>query len=337
MPCVKVTNISELCTQENLQELFQCCGEIQQLRFLVEGGRKIAVLDFLDQHHVEMALMLNGTELGDKQLVVSGLEAEEGKTLLDKKAQPKKLTEYEKACKKMREMMQGPTDAQEVRNGEVKRTIYVGNLSKQCTPAMLREEFSKIAEVVYIKFSEDLSKNGNADFRYAFIEFATEQQARLAFTYHGKVIAGQAIKIGTAHNPIFKEAGDVDNPLWHAKKAAETLKNRFKPKKKARDSRKRSRSRERTRRKRRRKKRRRRGSRSRERDDDDGDGEKPKMFWDGYQWHFNNSNEDLEEQVTSIIRSDTDAKIETAVDTKKKMQDAAQAALRNLRMTKSIL
>eukprot|EP00494_Astrolonche_serrata_P028985 UN29252 len=215
-----------------------------------------------------MALMLNGTELGDKKLKVDNMDEKEAKTLLESKAPKRQLTEYELACQKMREMMKGPSDAQEARDSEVKRTVYVGNLSKHCTPAHLREEFAQVGEVVYIKFSG----LGNADFRYAFIEFATEQQARMAFTFHGKVIAGQAIKIGTAHNPIFKDDVNginyVDNPLWHAKRAAKRLDSRYKSnhhnhKDKRDRTNRRSKSRDRSRRKRRRRRRR---SRSRSRD-----------------------------------------------------------------------
>merc|ERR1719499_158964 len=103
-------------------------------------------------------------------------------------------------------MMQGPKGSKGVVDDEVKRTVYVGNLSRMCTPADLREEFKQIGEVVYIKFSQgNRGAYGNNDFRYAFIEFATEQQARMAFTLHGRVVAGSTIKIGTAHNPIFKD------------------------------------------------------------------------------------------------------------------------------------
>jgi len=58
------------------------------------------------------------------------------------------------------------------------------------------------------------------------------------------------------------------------------------------------------------------------------------MFWDGYQWHFNDTkNEDIEEHVTSIIRSDIDAR-EPEVDTQQKMQNAAQEALKALQVAK---
>jgi len=338
MAYVKIGNVSRLVSENNLHELFQCCGDLIQMK-LVTGDTSVACIKFAEEHHADTAMMLDKTELGDTKLDVSRISASEGQKLLDSQDNATKtLSEYEQACQTMHDMMKGPSDAQEARNNEVKRTVYVGNLSKHCTPQMLRDEFSQIGEVVYIKFS------GNADFRYAFIEFATEQQARMSFTFHGKVIAGQAIKIGTAHNPIFKDdVNDADNPLYIAKRAAKKLETRLAPKvggratsssggRRSRE--RRSRSNDRSRNRRRRRKRRR--SRSKDRSDTDEDEEKPKMFWDGYQWHFNDTKTDdnLEEHVTSIIRSDVDAR-EPEVDTQQKMQNAAQEALKQLQMAKT--
>jgi len=325
MPFVKVTRISDLVTKENLQELFQCCGDVNGLSLVLEEGKKVAYVEFSADHHVETAQMLNGTELGDAKLEIIKLKQEDARRMINKMSgkSDRKMSEYEHAVEQMQKMMKGPSDAQEQRNNEVKRTIYVGNLSKHCTPSHLREEFGQIGEVVYIKFS------GNADFRYAFIEFATEQQTRMAFTFHGKVIAGQAIKIGTAHNPIFKDdAHDEDNPLWQAKQAARKASRRHHDER--REQRERgSRSRDRGRRRRRRRRRR---SRSRTRSHSE---EQQKMFWDGYQWHFNDTkDEDIEEHVTSIIRSDVDAP-PNEVDQNEKMQNEAMKALRALQQNKS--
>lgn len=77
---------------------------------------------------------------------------EEARALLSE--QGSKLTEYEKACQLMQTMMQGPNGDKGVVDDEVKRTVYVGNLSRLCTPQDLRNEFSPIGEVVYIKFSQ---------------------------------------------------------------------------------------------------------------------------------------------------------------------------------------
>jgi len=326
MSFIKVSNVSHLVTEENLRELFQCCGEMKNMKIRNEDGKRVACIEFAEAHHAETAHMLHGTELGDQKLHVANLGAEDGKALLedDSKAS-RSLTEYEKACALMESMMKGPSGAQEARNDEVKRTVYVGNLSKHCTPQHLRDEFSQIGEVVYIKFS------GNADFRYAFVEFATEQQARMAFTYHGKVLAGQAIKIGTAHNPVFKDdVHDVDSSMHDAKHALRRVERKHNLHG-GRRRRRRSRSRSKGRRRRRRRRR----DRSRDRSEDDEDEEQPKMFWDGYQWHFNDTKvEDIEEHVTSIIRSDVDAR-EPEVDTQKKMENAAAEALKNLKMTRA--
>jgi len=349
---VKVSNVSSLVTEDNLRELFQCCGGLKNMNIGIEEGKRIGCIEFEESHHADTALMLNGTELGDTALLVKTISAELAQPLLNKpvnKKQDDNLTEYERACKVMEEMMKGPNDNNDTRANEVKRTVYVGNLSKNVTPAMLREEFESIGEVVYIKFSArwQLTKfvpedfGGNADFRYAFIEFATEEQARMAFSLHGKVLEGQAIKVGIAHNPIFKDDhlnAAKDNPMYSAKEAAKKLDGRYgdggDASNRDRRSRRRSRSGDRSRgrrRRRRRSKRKRSRSRSRSAEKDDS---QPKMFWDGYQWHFNDTkNEDIEEHVTSIIRSDIDAR-EPEVDTQQKMQNAAQEALKALQVAK---
>jgi len=134
---------------------------------------------------------------------------------------------------------------------------------------------------------------------------------------------------GTAHNPIFKDdAHDEDNPLWQAKQAARKASRRHHDER--REQRERgSRSRDRGRRRRRRRRRR---SRSRTRSRSE---EQQKMFWDGYQWHFNDTkDEDIEEHVTSIIRSDVDAP-PNEVDQNEKMQNEAMKALRALQQNKS--
>ena len=147
-----------------------------------------------------------------------------------------------------------------------------------------------------------------------------------------KVIAGQPIKIGAANNPIFKDdVNNIDNPLYVATKAAKRMEAKVKPAEKKAKRRSRSRSRDRGRRRRSRRRRRRRRSPSRSESDEE---DKPEMFWDGYQWHFNDTKtEDIEQHVTSIIRSNEDAP-EAETDTNKKMQTAAQEALKKLQMVK---
>jgi len=344
MSFVKVSNISALVTEENLKELFECCGEILRLKLKVEEEEKrVCCIEFPDETHGQTALMLHGTEIGDSKLVVTLIDKTAAKTLLSGKSSSGGLTEYEKACQFMQEMMEGPNGKKGVIDDEVKRTVYVGNLSRLCTPQILRDEFSSIGEVVYIKFSQ-----GNNDFRYAFVEFATEGEARQAFSLHGRVVAGSTIKIGTAHNPIFKDdISDQDNPLALAAKHAARLQSKVKH---TRGRDRRSRDRDRGRRRRRRRRRSRSRSKDRARDKDmerekmrereknatgikpeSNKGKEPQMFWDGFQWHFNDTKiQDLEEHVTSVIRSDVDIRRMDPVDTETKMQNAAAQALKAL-------
>lgn len=332
--CVKVTNISRMVKNENLKDLFSCCGEIRNMKYCMDKNHEqICIVEFYEASNTEMAELLNGTEVGDKKLVVTSLSAEEHEELFsEKKTQTtQELSEYERACKNLEFMMKGPNGEEEA-NDEVKRTIYLGNISKTCTTQDVRAAFAKIGPILYIKFSN----TSKADFRYCFVEFETEEAARMAFTLHGFIISGQPVKIGKAHNPIFKDdPNDKDNPLWTALQAAKRVEKRVLPaaKKEERERRggeQKDKDRKRRRRRRRRRERDRDRSRSYEREEPE---EEPKMFFDGYQWHFNDKVQDVETHVTSVIR-DVGGQT-TEKDVQNIMQDAAAASLKKLKLMKT--
>lgn len=364
--CIKISNVSDLVNKENIKELFSCCGDILGMQMGYYKGEKICGIEFASPEMVDVALMLNGTEVGDRPLSVEAVSAEDCKALfVDNKGKEKtqELSEYERACKLMEDMMQGPEGVGEV-DDEVNRTLYLGNISKACTAQDLRDAFKPAGNIIYIKFSSKVTgvniqnlQTGKSDFRYAFVEFETQEQQKMAFTLHGKVIAGAAVKIGKAHNPIFKdETNDTDNPLWIARKAAMRIEKKVVKKtvrpdvrgggttrddvldRRARGGRERdydgnegdrSRRSERGERSRRRRRRRRRRSPSYEDKPDEED--EPKMFFDGYQWHFNDQVQDnVEDHVTSIIRSDVDLR-EDDTTRVKTMDDAAAEALKSLK------
>jgi len=333
MPFVKVTQISRLVTEDNLRELFQCCGEIQELKVIHTTTEQECVVEFRDGHNAETAVMISGTELGDSQLIVKHIDEREAlKFLRTSNRNATSRTEYEAAYEKMKEMMQGPSNQAGVLPDEVKRTIYVGNLNRHCTGEQLRNLFSTVGEVLFVKFS------GTAQFRYAFIEFATEEAARSSFMLHGTEIGGQAIKIGQAHNPIFKDdinTQDCQSSIREARRAAQDLNDKFTTKGsergRERDYRERDRDRRSPRRRRRRSdRRRRRRSRS--------ESPKQEMFWDGFQWHTNKEHkvDDIESHVTSIIQDKTESKLINKVDPAAQMESEAMKALKALQQVKAM-
>lgn len=392
---VKVENIAKLVTEKQITDIFECCGEILELRFDVRNpaATQTCYIKFANPSDCETALVLSGVELGDTKLSVTPASEQEAQVgNLEKNSTPG--DEYAKALSLVQNMMQGPGGTTGPVDDPAKRTIYVGNLSQACTPQHLIKEFGVFGEVAYIKFSQ-----GKKEFRYAFIEFGTEESATKAFSLHGKTIAGSTIKVGKAHNPIFKDSmSHQENPLFLARKHAERVKERLDDKtspplddkentknRRRRGSHKtsnrdRDRDRNRSRRKHNGRRRRRspshsneaergennsvlRGSsrrgRSRsyeksinknddhsisnnnsEKKEEEGSGENKRMFFDGFQWHWGNDEKgtmvDVQEQVTSVIRSDVDVRREP-VDLEKQMQNAAAEALKKLQQKKQFL
>jgi RNA recognition motif-containing protein len=86
-------------------------------------------------------------------------------------------------------------------SNQVARTIYVGNLNLAIDEDALRQFFSSAGTVTATKMA------GEADgkqTRFAFVEFDTPEQAQMALTLQGTVLADKAIKVGKAVNPIQK-------------------------------------------------------------------------------------------------------------------------------------
>jgi len=307
-------------------------------------GRQECIIEFKDIHNAETAVMISGTELGDSLLKVEHVDKREVGRFFRSSASSNTTSrnEYESAFEKMKSMMQGPTNQAGALPEEVKRTIYVGNLNRNCTGQQLRNLFSTVGEVLFVKFS------GTAQFRYAFIEFATEESTRAAFTLHGTEIGGQAIKIGQAHNPIFKDDLNIQDPQYsmqEARRAAQTLNEKFTGRNGGRErngnrDRKdygRDRDRDRRRSPRRRKKRndrRRRRERSRS-ESPKGD---PQMFWDGFQWHTNKDTAvDIEAHVTSVIQDRSEESAAAVkVDPVAQMENEAANALSSLKHKKAM-
>jgi len=221
MPYLKITGVSNLVTKDNLRELFQCCGVIQTLILIRNNENFIYLIQFKNESEAETAQMISNTELGDSRLVVERITDDEGKKLLSKISTGKKTpkNEYEEALNKMKEMMQGPMKNEGTVADEVQRTIYIGNLHNAVKGEQLRALFETVGDILYVKFS------GTSQFRYAFVEYATKEAAKAAFALHGTFLGGQSIKVGQAHNPIFKDdvSMNSDANLRAAKKQIEKL------------------------------------------------------------------------------------------------------------------
>jgi len=335
MSYVCITGISNLVTDNNLHELFVCCGTIKELKVVNVEQQKKCVICFEDAGASETAIMISGTELGDEKLDVKTITKEEADKLMQFKPTSKKaLTEYEKAVEKMQKYMEGPKNQSRMFPDEiatrVQRTVYVGNLPRNCTGQQVRELFSTVGEILYVKFS------GTAQYSYAFIEFMNDESARAAFTLQGTKLGGQTIKIGQAHNPIFKDditiGSDSHYAVKEARRHAQRLGSRF-GKKEEESPKKRSRSRSKERKRRSRRERRRR----RRRRSPSQSSPEPEMYFDGWQWHTNKEKKTDDWNTSSIVSQQTAEPVEyveNKPDPIKTIQDEAAKALQHLKRTR---
>merc|ERR1711976_225106 len=292
MPYLKIAGVSNLVTKDNLRELFQCCGKIENLILIRNNEKYIYLIEFKNESEAETAQMISNTELGDSKLIVERITNDEGKKLLSKISIRKRIpkNEYEEALNKMKEMMQGPIKNEGTVADEVQRTIYIGNLHNAVKGEQLRALFETVGDTLYVKFS------GTSQFRYAFVEYATKEAAKAAFALHGTFLGGQSIKVGQAHNPIFKDDASTnsDANLRAAKKQIEklTLKKQDRislpriEKRHSHDRNQRRRKRNKSKNKHEKKKRRS-NDRKRSRSSVENKNDQGGVFWDGFQWHTN--------------------------------------------------
>jgi RNA recognition motif-containing protein len=91
-------------------------------------------------------------------------------------------------------------------------TIYVGNLSAVISEDQLRQFFqASVGNVVAVRLAGDTehfvaqSQNVTAITTYAFIQFTSPELAETAMHISGTVVAGRAIRISAAKQPIEKD------------------------------------------------------------------------------------------------------------------------------------
>jgi len=357
MPYVKVSNISRSVKEENLSELFKCCGEVANLKCVNHQDQMVCIVEFADNEPAEVAISLHGIELGDTNLSVQGISDVEAKNILATSVSTDPAqSDYDKAVNKLKELMEDRTGSGMSLNNKSKRTVYVGNLAEEVTSHHLTKIFSSVGMVTDLKFG------GTPKYRYAFVEFATEESAKAAFGLHRTQLAGQTIKVGVSNTSIQRGDGHVHNFAASIKRATEAAKkaadkisnpdgyrddrNRSRRdrsgRRRSRDRRSRDRGRRRgdrdrgRRRRRRSRSRDRRGGREEEADDDADDNEDGDRFFDGYFWHSKKDHkvDDVQAHVLGIIDTAPKKKLysnDAEVAKEQQIQDEAARALAALR------
>ena len=103
---------------------------------------------------------------------------------------------------------------------EIKRTIFVENISHDLTSEQLMAFFSGVGEVKYLRFVKD----GEGGKRYAFIEFTNLSSVPTALQYNGVLFGGKCLKVKYSKNPIIKPESERiasgKNPVRKAQRDA---------------------------------------------------------------------------------------------------------------------
>jgi len=149
------------------------------------------------------------------------------------------------------------TDPAEIE--EIKRTIFVENISNELASEQVMAFFSGVGEVKYLRFVKD----GDGGKNYAFIEFTNLGSVPTALQYNGVLFGGKCLKVNYSKNPIVKPESERiasgKNPVRKAQRDAVkrpssvepvrprvfTSRSRSRSPSAARSSRRRSRSRDR--------------------------------------------------------------------------------------------
>lgn len=164
---VYVGNLSWNAEEEELRQLFNHCGRIIRVRVLRgDDGRSkgVGFVGFDAAEGVDAALLLNGSDYMGRTLRVSR-SGERG---------PKK----------------GQVEAG--RAVPSTSTVFVGNVSYQCSEEDLRELFSHAGEIKMIRMARDQDGRTKG---FAHIEFTDQEGVARAISYTNTDLKGRQIRV----------------------------------------------------------------------------------------------------------------------------------------------
>ncbi|XP_019862021.1 PREDICTED: splicing regulatory glutamine/lysine-rich protein 1-like, partial [Amphimedon queenslandica] len=137
---------------------------------------------------------------------------------------------------------------------EIRRTIYVGNLSSTLHADQVMNFFQTCGEIKYVRMAGDETQPT----RFAFVEFANPESVQVALQYNGAMFGDRPIKVNHSKNAIVKPQGkapdvaqrEVDEAMRKVRQASHSITNVIEPganKNEEKEKRSRSKSRSRSR------------------------------------------------------------------------------------------
>lgn len=211
---VTVTNVSPVVEKHHLQDLFECCGEIESIE-LSEAGE--CVIAFASEDMAKAATVLSGTSLGGSNLQVkvnaraivppplpSSYRQTAPRTVASSNIPQSSHVSLANIAAVLRSASgMEPVNHRdsESQANQTSRTIYVGNISLSQSEPHVQRFFQQCGEIVCLKMGGETVGRDN---RFAFVEFKERRSAEHAKQLSGYLMGDRPIVVGAANNPIIK-------------------------------------------------------------------------------------------------------------------------------------
>jgi len=194
---VEVSNISSTIETSDLKDLLECFGHVKQIDMHQKGMReRVCIAQFGSREQCQAAVSLTGTKLGDMEIKVRQKDFSEAMSLVNHSSAVDVVSAGEKHRPKDKNN-QGTIEADRWRDDQIKRTIYVGNLSHHISEDHVRAFFGREGAIKFIKMS-----GPGMDNPYCFIEFFEAAAAQKAYNLNGSGMNGRPLRIGRVKNPV---------------------------------------------------------------------------------------------------------------------------------------
>lgn len=239
---IQITNVSPGATLQQIATLFGFLGTVTDIRmYPTEENPQIKVrlcyIKFESTEQCGVAQHLTNTVFIDKPIIVVPLEREEIPEENECRYLLSTINAYAATSATgvlpqffpqnstgglpglpPPPIITSTTDPAEIE--EIKRTIFVENISDELASEQLMAFFSGVGEVKYLRFVKD----GDGGKNYAFIEFTNLGSVPTALQYNGVLFGGKCLKVNYSKNPVVKPESERiasgKNPVRKAQRDA---------------------------------------------------------------------------------------------------------------------
>lgn len=204
---VQVTNVSPTCSVQQLGDLFSFLGTIEELHLYPKEESLTVIpcrtccIRFSTSSEACLARHLTNTVFIDRAISVIHTKFEiipkDSVILSEWNSSPESSSEthgrHEGKSKSHMTLAMTKQD-------EIKRTIYVGNLTSNISAEQVMQFFIGCGEIKYVRMAGDESQPT----RFAFVEFSDSGCMQRALSMNGAIFGDRPIKVNHSKNAIVK-------------------------------------------------------------------------------------------------------------------------------------